>query len=138
MNQKNERPNQPTQLGKKTWRKPTPRQARGMTFEPDGCTKQSEKKVIAEPTMSSSDDWSSKTSENTAPSPKRIEVKNTLPQVIIETTRKPTGARPYTLAQALGDPATINSIEAPKKVSISSSEKQQQPLQLCKKWKIKN
>ena len=88
MNQKNERPNQPTQLGKKTWRKPTRRQARGMTFEPDDCTKQSEKKVMAEPTMSSSDDWSSQPSENTAPSPKRIKVKNTSPQVIIEKTRK--------------------------------------------------
>ena len=100
--------------------KPAPKQPRGMIL------KNGEKKNVRHKTASSSEDWSSTTSEEMAPSPKRIDVEKTPPQPQPQTsqteaTRKSTRKRQSTLAKGLGNPVPITSIKQ-KQFSIKSPE----------------
>ena len=74
-----------TPTRRRTGEKPTPRYATGITFKPDGSSKQLKKKSTTETTTKSWDDWSSTTSENTEPSSEQIDVKKTPVEVTIKT-----------------------------------------------------
>ena len=95
-----------------------------MALKTDGNIKQAEKKSTEETSSTSSNDWSSATSENTAPSQNCIDIKKTAPQAIGEQTQKATRTRQSTLAKAQKNPIPINGIDTSKKFLIASTEKQ--------------